>query len=145
MPYALNWLDDGQTMLVISADGQITWAEYHAINEEALRRIAVSPHRVDLIFNSKPGLPPGSPLPHFRAMIAKWVATPNLGVIVGIEASRMSSYIRASVEIAGQLMGYSMPERGTFVATLNEAVAYIKARRADSADAPQEAPTLKKQ
>ena len=140
MPYATSWIDDEQTILMISADDLITWDEYHAINDQALAEASAMPHRVDVIFNSKVGLPPGNPLPHFRDVFAKWKELSNLGMIFAVEASRTRSFIKASTDIAGRLMGDSLPGNGTFVATLDEAVAQIKADRAEK-DAPKEQTT----
>ena len=129
MPYAISWLDDEQSMLMISADGNITWAEYHAINDQAMAQISALPHRVDLVFNSKVGLPPGNPLPHFRDAFNKWKAVPNLSMILAVESSRTRSFIKASADIAGRLMGFSMTGNAAFVATLDEAVKQIEADR----------------
>lgn len=135
MPYTVSWIDSEQTILMISADGKITWDEYHAINEQALAQISALPHRVDIIFNSKVGLPPGNPLPHFREVFTKWKATSNLGMILAVESSRMRSFIRASADITGRLMGFSMPDNAAFAATLDEAIVIIEADRAKKADA----------
>ena len=142
MPYALRWLDDEQSILLISADDRVTWDEYHAINEDALRKVAALPHRVDLILHSKAGLPDGSPLPHFRKVFPKWDAVPNRGLIVVIESSRMSSFIKASVEIAVRLLGFALTDSGTFAATLADAIAYIKADREEKDSVPEDMPPL---
>lgn len=140
MPYAVSWLNDQQDIMIISADGRITWDEYHAINDDALKQIAAMPHRVDLIFNSKVGLPPGNPLPHFRQVFVKWKGVPNLAMILAVEASRTSSFIRASADIAGRLMGFSMPENAAFAPTLNEAIDIINANREKTNGAKQQVP-----
>lgn len=140
MPYTTSWIDDEQTILMISADGLITWEAYHAINDQALAEVSAMPHRVDVIFNSKVGLPPGNPLPHFRDVFAKWRAISNLGMIFAVEASRTKGFIKASTDITGRLMGDNLPGNGTFVATLEEAIAQIKADRAEK-DAPREQTT----
>src|SRR5690606_17152010 len=119
MPYTTSWLDDEQSILMIAADGLITWDQYHEINAQALAQASAMPHRVDLIFNSKVGLPPGNPLPHFREVFAKWRALSNLGMICAVEASRTKSFVKASTEITGRLMGDNLPGNGTFVATLD--------------------------
>jgi hypothetical protein len=121
---------------MISADGLITWGEYHAINDQALAQTSARPHRVDVIFNSKVGLPPGNPLPHFREVFAKWSALSNLGMVFAVEASRTRSFIKASTDITGRLMGDNLPGNGSFVATLDEAIAQIKADR-ENKDAAQ--------
>lgn len=144
MPYALRWLDDERSVLMVSADGNVTWDEYHKINEEALKIVAALPHRVDVIFHSKVGLPSGSPLPHFREEFLKWDAAHNLGMVVVVEANRMSSFIRASVEIAVRLLGFNLPNSGAFVATLDEAIACIKSDRAEKNSAPHETPPSNK-
>ena len=131
MPYALRWLDDEQTVLMITADGRVIWDEYHAINDEARRIIAALPHRVDLIIQSNVGLPTGSPLPHFREQFSKWDAAPNLGLVVVVDTNRIGAFIKASVDIAIRLLGFNLPDSGTFAATLDDAIAYIKADRAE--------------
>lgn len=137
MPYITSWIDNEQTILMISADGRITWEEYHAINDRALAQTSALPHRVDVIFNSKVGVPPGNPLPHFREVFKKWSETPNLGMIFAVEASRTREFIKATTDITGRLMGVSLPGNGKFVATVEEAVAQINADRAEK-DAPKE-------
>ena len=144
MPYTMSWLDHDQTILMVSADGSITWDEYHTINEEALDVVAARTDRVDLIFHSKVGLPAGSPLPHFREEFVKWDAAPNLGMIVVIDTNRMSSFIKASVDIATRLLGFNLPKSGAFVPTLAEAIACIKADRAEKNSAPQGLPPVNK-
>lgn len=137
MPYEVSWLNEEKDMLMISADGRITWDEYHATNDHALALISEQPHRVDLIFNSKVGLPPGNPLPHFRQAFDKWKAIPNLVMILAVESSRTRSFIKASAEIAGRLLGVTMPENAAFAATLDEAVAIIRKNREQKAGAKE--------
>src|SRR5687767_13769453 len=115
MPYAMSWLDDEQSILLISAEGRITWDEYHVVNDQAQARISSLPHRVDTIFTTKVGVPPGNPLPHFREVFAKWGAMENLGMIMAVETDRTRSFIKVAVEIASRLMGFSMPINAAFV------------------------------
>lgn len=129
MPYATSWLDAEQSIMLVSADGRITWDEYHQINKEAQALIASLPYRVDTIFVSKVGVPPGNPLPHFREVFQSWGTLPNLGLIMAVETDRTRSFIKAAVEIAGRLMGYTMPVNTAFVSSIDEALGRIKADR----------------
>lgn len=129
MPYATSWLDDEQSILLISAEGRITWDEYHVINKQAQTMIAALPYRVDTIFISKVGVPPGNPLPHFREVFQKWGEMQNLGLILAVESDRTRSFIKVAAEIAGKLMGMTMPVNAAFVPSIDEALTRIKADR----------------
>ena len=129
MPYDISWLDDQESIMLISAEGRITWDEYHTVNDQAQALIKTLPYRVDTIFVSKVGVPPGNPLPHFREVFQSWGALPNLGLIMAVETDRTRSFIKAAVEIAGRLMGYTMPVNTAFVSSIDEALGRIKADR----------------
>jgi hypothetical protein len=128
MPYTLSWLDNEQSIMLISADGRITWDEYHAINEQAMEVITSSPHRIDTIFTTKVGVPPGNPLPHFREVFQKWGELTNPGMIMAVETNQMRSFIKAAADIASRLMGLT-PVNAAFVASIDEALTRIKADR----------------
>jgi hypothetical protein len=66
MPVTLEWLDDGQQVLLYTYTGRWTWDEYHAIITETHRRLAGITHPVYAIldFTAASLIPSGSFVAH---------------------------------------------------------------------------------
>lgn len=133
MPYTVEWYDEARTILLVSAIAPITWEEFHAVNDRTLEETKHCAGRVDVIIESRVGVPPGNPLPHFRIGLAKWKEAENIKMIAAVSASRMRGFIQASADIAGKLMGVAIAERVKTVETVEQAAAVIMKDRAKSA------------
>lgn len=133
MPYHLNWYDDAQTILHVTADGSVTWDEYHAVYDEALERVKASPHRVDVIADTENRMPPGNPLPHFSRLISSWNGVRTFGNLYVVRNSRLNGFVQSAAGIAGKLSRVPIAERVLFVTTLDEALNKIRDSRAEDA------------
>ena len=140
MPYMLNWYDDAQTILHVTADGSVTWDEYHAVYDRALERVKASPHRVDVIADPENRMPPGNPLPHFSTLISKWGTVRTFGNLYEVRNSRLNGFIQSAAGIAGMLTRTPVTDRVLFVTTLDEALTKIADDRDEKTDVRQENP-----
>ena len=131
MPYHLNWYDDAKTILHITADGNVTWAEYHAVYNDALTLVKASAHRVDVIADPENRMPPGNPLPHFSQIISKWNGVRNFGNLYVVRNSRLNGFIQSAAGIAGTLTKTPIAERVYFVTTMDGALSKIRVSRAE--------------
>ena len=132
MPYRLNWYDDEHSILHITADGTVTWDEYHAVYDEARLLVMASPHFVDLIADPENRMPPGNPLPHFSQLIAKWTGVANFGNLYVVRNSRLNGFIQGAAGIAGKMTRTPITERVLFVTTLDEALNRIRDHRGEN-------------
>lgn len=129
MPYKLNWYDSEHSILHVTAEGTVTWVEYHAVYDEALELIRASSHRVDVISDPGNRMPPGNPLPHFSKLISQWSAVSTFGNLYVVRNSRLNGFIQGAAGIAGRMTNTPITERVLFVATLDEALNRIEANR----------------
>jgi hypothetical protein len=134
MPYYVNWYDDEHSILRITADGVVTWDEYHAVYDEARLLVTASPRRVDVIADPENRMPPGNPLPHFGQLISKWSGVKNFGNLYVVRNSRLNGFIQSAAGIAGMMTRTPIAERVVFVATLGEALNQIRDDRGENND-----------
>jgi hypothetical protein len=95
--------------------------------------------RIDLIIESKVGVPAGNPLPHFRKVIERWNGVSNLHLIVVVNSSRMNGFVKAAAEIASKLLRMSMPNYVKTVETIDQALALIAEDRRVKSGAAEKA------
>ncbi|MCA0452360.1 MAG: hypothetical protein LCI00_00070 [Chloroflexi bacterium] len=130
MPYQPEWYDTDKSIICVDINGHVTWDEWYEMNNRVINMMATVPHRVDVIYHDKVGMPKGNPMPHLRATSAKLIAQGNLGIIVSVSVRHISGIVKAMVDI--MMRAYRMDSRynGGFVDTIEEAINVIKASRA---------------
>jgi hypothetical protein len=126
MPYMLNWFDEAQTILHVTADGTVTWDEYHTVYDKARELVQASSHRVDVIADSENRMPPGNPLPHFSQLIKKWDSVRNFGNLYVVRKGRLNGFIQSAAGIAGKMTRTPVADRVLFIPTLDEALQMIR-------------------
>lgn len=129
MPHTISWFDEAKTVLLVLTEGKSTWEQYHAKYDDALQIVKTVDYRVDVIMDSRGGLPPGNPIPHLRAIIAEWDTAQNLGVVVVLGRYRMHGFVQTAANIAGRLVGVITPGQLFFVNSLDDAMPIIEADR----------------
>ena len=129
MAYTLSWSDAEQTILLVLTTGHVTWEEYHAKYDDALKVVLSAGHRVDVVMDSEVSLPPGNPLPHFSKLISEWNEVKALGMIVVVSHTRMTGFIQATAGIASKVLNIPVTGRVIFVTSMEEALRKIYADR----------------
>lgn len=133
MPFHTTWHDETQSIIVVTTGGAVAWSELHAANDELVQMMNSVAHRVDIIFDSQGGMPPGNPLPHFKVTGTKLTSAGNLGVIVNVSASRVTAFIKPVVDIISRAYGMDMSHSGGYVGSIEDALTAIKMARAKTA------------
>lgn len=129
MPHKISWFDEEETILLVLTEGKSTWEQYHAKYDDALQIVKSVDYRVDVIMDSRGGLPPGNPIQHLRSIIAEWDTAENLGVVVVLGRYRMHGFVQTAANVAGRLVGVVTPGQLIFVNTLDDALPVIEADR----------------
>lgn len=137
MPYMLNWFDEAQTILHVTAEGTVTWDEYHAVYDKARELVQASSHRVDVIADSENRMPPGNPLPHFSQLIKKWDSVRNFGNLYVVRKGRLNGFIQSAAGIAGKMTRTPVADRVLFIPTLDEALQKIRDDRGENSEVPE--------
>lgn len=140
MPFDVKWYDQEETIIEVHVYGKGTWNEYHEAVEKITEKLAAAQHRVDVVFNSETGMPPGNPLPHLKSAFQKFSSYKHFGITVpaGARGGRSSSgFTRAIVELVSKMLGTTRQISGQVFNTMDDAVAYIQAERAKEKTASQ--------
>jgi hypothetical protein len=139
MPHTISWFDEDKTVLLVLTEGKSTWEQYHAKYEDALQVVKSVDYRVDVIMDSRSGLPPGNPIPHLRSIIADWDTAENLGIVVVLGRYRMLGFVQTAANAAGRLVGVVTPGQLIFVNSLDDAMPVIEADRIEKQGLPTRA------
>lgn len=131
MPYQLNWYDAEQTVLHLTAEGNVTWEQFHAIYGEVLTTVRTTPYRVDVVINSAKQMPPGNPLPHYSELMSNWTGAEQPGLFVMVRNDQMNSFIQGMVSIASKITRVEIGERLRFVGSIEEGLEKIYADRGE--------------
>ena len=142
MPHTISWFDAEKTVLLVLTEGKNTWEEYHAKYNDALDVVKSVDYRVDVIMDSRNGIPPGNPIPHLRTIIAEWDTADNLGIVVVLGRSRMLGFVQTAANAAGRLVNVITPGQLIFVNSLDAAMPLIKADRIEKHGLPTRAARL---
>lgn len=139
MPHTISWFDEEKTVLLVLTEGKSTWEQYHAKYDDALKVVKSVNYRVDVIMDSRGGLPPGNPIPHLRAIITEWNTADNLGIVVVLGRSRMFGFVQTAANAAGRLVNVVTPGQLIFVHSLDDAMQFIEADRREKHGLPTHA------
>lgn len=130
MPYRPEWYDTNKSIIQVDINGHVTWDEWYEMHNQVVEMMANVPHRVDVIYNDKVGMPKGNPMPHMRSTSAKLVAQGNLGLVVSVSARHISGIVKAMVDIMMRAYRMDVSHNGGFVDTLEQALGVIQESRA---------------
>ena len=139
MPHTISWFDEDKTVLLVLTEGKSTWEQYHAKYKDALQVVKSVDYRVDVIMDSRNGIPPGNPIPHLRSIIADWDTAENLGIVVVLGRYRMLGFVQTAANAAGRLVGVVTPGQLIFVNSLDDAMPVIEADRVEKLGLPTRA------
>src|SRR5690606_32425550 len=126
-------------------EGKSTWEQYHAKYGDALQIVKSVDYRVDVIMDSRNGVPPGNPIPHLREIIAHWDTAENLGLVVVLGRYRMLGFVQTAANVAGRLVGVVTPGQLIFVNALDDAMPVIEADRIEKQGLPTRASRSRQQ
>ena len=129
MPYIFNWHDSEHTIIRVEMVGQVSWEAFSIITEHVDDELAKAPHRIDLIFDDKVGMPKGNPMPHLKATNARLTAHNNLGLIITISSRTIYGFTKIMVDIMSRAYKIDNTHSGGFVTTMEEALAIIEKSR----------------
>ncbi len=125
MPYTFTWYDNEHTIGQLDMHGKVSWEEWHAAVDSLAEELHKVSYRIDFIFNDNAGLPPGNPLPHLRATMAKFAAYSNMGIVVMVSRRSIATMVGAFVNIVAKATKTDLNRNGGFVNTLEEALVVI--------------------
>lgn len=129
MPYDLHWHDDEHTIIRLDMHGQVTWDAWYVAVDNICAELEQASHRVDIIFHDMTGMPKGNPMPHMKVTMTKLNSQEHIGTIVSVTRRNQSAFIKTIVEMVTRLMQLTSVQKGVFVESLDEAVAYIHSER----------------
>jgi hypothetical protein len=132
MAYEFRWYDDAQGILVVDIAGETTWGDYDIVHKEICALLETTPHRIDVIFNDRVGLPSGNPMPHLKKVISKLISYDKMGLVYAVNDQNMSSLMRVMIDMAISIYRIDRAHYGGFTQTVDEAVALIQKDRASS-------------
>ncbi|MBA3872267.1 MAG: hypothetical protein H0X30_24250 [Anaerolineae bacterium] len=130
MTYTFTWYDDEHTIGHLDMHGKVTWQEWHEAVDNLVEELKKVSHRIDFIFNDRAGLPPGNPLPHLKATMAKFGSHSNMGIVVMVSRRSIASMVGAFVNIVAKATKTDLNRNGGFVNTIDEALVVISKDRA---------------
>ncbi|MBE0690889.1 MAG: hypothetical protein IH587_12295, partial [Anaerolineae bacterium] len=103
MPMTISWLNEERTIILCTGEGKWTWEEFHEGSLRAIEMMNTVSHRVDLIYDRKPGSypPSGSGLQHYKVALQRMPDYANMHVFVG----SMSMVVQVTMNLFFRLYG----------------------------------------
>jgi hypothetical protein len=124
MSYTVYWDDDAHTIIRWDLRAEMSVTEFRQADAQTHALAATIPHRFDLLIDGTGANVRSFPITEMQRAFRDASPKQNLTVIVSRNA-----FTRALVGVV-QRMGLPITKRLVFVATVDEARAYIHARRA---------------
>lgn len=103
MPTNSNWYSPDRTCVLITLKDPLTWDDFHRVAQEAHLQIRSVEHKVDLLIETPPELPPGNALGHFRSIFSHQPKNVNRVVIINGGTPSGVMFIQQLMEIIAKL------------------------------------------
>lgn len=125
MAWDMKWFNDEHTIILFTINKGSTWEDFHlAMNNYSLELDATD-KRIHAIIYDDYGLPPGNPMPHFRATMPKVQQHRNAGAIVTVSPNKSTGFLQSVIELTGRFLHLNL-QKGIFVKTIDDAVKRIQ-------------------
>ncbi len=135
MPMHVSWYDDEQTIIICTGEGHWTWEEFHDGSVRAVEMMHTVDHRVDLIYDRKPGSypPRGNGLPHYRVALQQMPEHSGMHVFVGSIHYIIQITMNLFFRMYGRAVDPEMAGRFLVADSVEGAIALIENDRAAAA------------
>ena len=132
MPFDVVWDDQDPSIVRLDISGVNTWQEAYQGIDRALEFIQSRSERIDVIFNqtSPKTMPPGNPIPHFKAGFATLCKPSNSGNIYIVTRRGVPRMAQPFVNIMTRMYKLDQSRVGGYFSSLDEARSQIAKDRA---------------